>query len=1255
MMAFEPPSSREDFEIAVVCALPLELEAAVAALDQVWPDDTGSRLGKASGDHNYYVYGRMGPHNVVLTSLRIRAGQPTMGKVNAAIVASNLDLSYPGLSLVLLVGICGGVPKVGNKEILLGDVVISSSVVQYDFGRQYPHGFERKSGPQNSLSAPVKGNASVLSHLSMEFGRNGLRARTATFLKAIQAHHTKFALPDPASDKLFQSHYRHIHHVGNDCECQQHKEDSYQVCKEAMESPCHKLGCDGSYLVKRDRLAARLEAAASGAEPDADVFQPAIHVGEVATGDTVMKSGVGRDTIAERENVIAFEMEAAGIWEQVPCLVVKGVCDYADSHKSKNWQTYAAATAAAAAKGIAMLHTPTDKSIRRAMDTSLPESILPFTPDPQFVGGSDIFTWLSVMSRRGGERVALVGLGGIGKSQLAIQFAHAIRNKSHVFWVNASTWDTLESSYHDIAERLGLTTPGRAKSPTDTLRKVGNWLSREENGRWTVILDNFDDASILPAGDPQFTKLLPQASHGFVLITSRTSTAADKLTGSSFENLRQVPPMGEEEALELFRSRISNRDAFMEREARELVRLLGSVPLAISQATAYINRPAARMSVRGYADMLRGGDAQKSMKLLSTEYHERRRYAGASNAILTTWTVTLDKIQRERPRATDLLSLMSFFNPQSIPVWVLKSAYSYNARSLPRAKYRDTFSWAKTGRWHSWQKDRKTHHWDMNLDYNSRLWTEWVELEPGTKYRGGFRLLLNSYGQVAEQKRLASLYGEDIVFPFTLLGHTQAHDDSGSANDTTDAGTDEKLAADLETLMGYSLVAPSTVEGVLTMHPLVRTCTHMWLTRAGQIAQWKKRYMLAMTVYPRGRFTPDGSLSIHMEPLIQEEPGPDDAFGAYVWVMLAYHMRTEWYAKGNVDAAEKLLDRMIAVADKALGPYHSVTLRCLATRAESFYHQEKYDEATTLCEDICDRAAKVSYVGLDVVYQSMSIHASILRKRGRFAEAEKEFRTMVEEINKVYADGDDIILEYLALHVTAMVQADMFQEAGDLAVKLIREHWANRNGNVHIRSAIRVMGYEIWSVARSKEGEEVGELLRRIVEAVESVPETCRVFSYHTCDLFHVARFRWLRGQGREEEALAAMERGFELMASAIPLPCLEPPGLAEDFLEAQDQDEETRQSMLRKVIKSLDGRSGETFYESMANVARRLYIQGRTDECTMLLDAAARHITVSHGPDSKEVEWLTGLKEKLQYWQQLRASSVSVNSVSEKLSHISV
>ena len=69
-------------------------------------------------------------------------------------------------------------------------------------------------------------------------------------------------------------------------------------------------------------------------------------------GDTVMKSGSHRDEIAKRDGIIAFEMEGAGVWDYFPSIVIKGVCDYADSHKNKQWQPYAAATAAACTKAF---------------------------------------------------------------------------------------------------------------------------------------------------------------------------------------------------------------------------------------------------------------------------------------------------------------------------------------------------------------------------------------------------------------------------------------------------------------------------------------------------------------------------------------------------------------------------------------------------------------------------------------------------------------------------------------------------------------------------------------------------------------------------------------------------------------------------------------------------------------------------------------------------------------------------------------
>jgi nucleoside phosphorylase len=84
---------------------------------------------------------------------------------------------------------------------------------------------------------------------------------------------------------------------------------------------------------------------------------------QIASGDTVMKSAEDRDTIATRDNIIAFEMEGAGVWDNLPCVVIKGVCDYADSHKNKEWQSYAAATAASCMKAFLQEWVSADKSL----------------------------------------------------------------------------------------------------------------------------------------------------------------------------------------------------------------------------------------------------------------------------------------------------------------------------------------------------------------------------------------------------------------------------------------------------------------------------------------------------------------------------------------------------------------------------------------------------------------------------------------------------------------------------------------------------------------------------------------------------------------------------------------------------------------------------------------------------------------------------------------------------------------------------
>ncbi len=228
-------------------------------------------------------------------------------------------------------------PRADNREVLLGDVgQIGSHLVQYDFGKQYPDGFVRKNTVYDDLSSSNRDLRGLLAIFQTERGRKQLQ-RTAVFLKQLQTkalqkkYRVGYSYPGAAEDKLFESSYRHKHHVSPTCVCRDCHGRLDPVCDEIFDKSCNELGCDESYLVRRERVVMKLQPE----EDNGDEQQPMIHIGLIASGDKVMKSGEDRDAVATKEGIIAFEMEGAGVWEEIPCLVVKGVCDYADSHKNK--------------------------------------------------------------------------------------------------------------------------------------------------------------------------------------------------------------------------------------------------------------------------------------------------------------------------------------------------------------------------------------------------------------------------------------------------------------------------------------------------------------------------------------------------------------------------------------------------------------------------------------------------------------------------------------------------------------------------------------------------------------------------------------------------------------------------------------------------------------------------------------------------------------------------------------------------------
>jgi nucleoside phosphorylase len=335
------PESRDDFRVAIICALPLEADAVLDLFDQHYDND-GSKYGKQEGDTNTYTTGRFGPHDVVLVHM------PGMGVNNASMVASKIRLSFRKINLGLVVGICGGAPL--KQPIILGDVIISDSIVDFTNGRHYPDGIQARSGHLDAPGRPppeIRGLLSKFATISM---RQRLEDGIRQNLEGLCKKSNTARYPGVEHDRLFAASYRHMHRKEtspHECLCTLSRSNSDPVCSKALEDDCDALRCDVKALetpFRRDRLASASPA-------------PLVHIGTVAT-TTVMKSGEHRERIASKNNIIAFEMEGAGVWEHLPCIIIKGVCDYADSHKNKKWQDYAAATAASAARAFLHLGIP---------------------------------------------------------------------------------------------------------------------------------------------------------------------------------------------------------------------------------------------------------------------------------------------------------------------------------------------------------------------------------------------------------------------------------------------------------------------------------------------------------------------------------------------------------------------------------------------------------------------------------------------------------------------------------------------------------------------------------------------------------------------------------------------------------------------------------------------------------------------------------------------------------------------------------
>jgi nucleoside phosphorylase len=309
-------SNPSDYTVGWICAIATEYAAARCFLDEQHPSPDPTLIPR--NDDNHYTLGRVGEHNVVVAAL------PTgeYGLVSAASVARDMVRSFPNVRIGLMVGIGGGAPTPKN-DIRLGDVVISTpgggkgGVFQYDMGKALQ---DRGFKPTGFLNQPPRALLTALTGLKTQYEEgHDIGPTIDKILQTKKKMRKTYGRPDLDADVLYVSDFVHSD----------------------PEAECAAICGDDCETVRQRE--------ARDEEEDDD---PAIHYGLIASGNQVMKDASIRDRLATEQNVLCFEMEAAGLMNHFPCLVIRGICDYSDSHKNKRWQGYAAMTAAACAKDL---------------------------------------------------------------------------------------------------------------------------------------------------------------------------------------------------------------------------------------------------------------------------------------------------------------------------------------------------------------------------------------------------------------------------------------------------------------------------------------------------------------------------------------------------------------------------------------------------------------------------------------------------------------------------------------------------------------------------------------------------------------------------------------------------------------------------------------------------------------------------------------------------------------------------------------
>ncbi|KAH8587623.1 hypothetical protein B0O99DRAFT_733028 [Bisporella sp. PMI_857] len=311
--------------------------------------------------------------------------------------------------------------------------------------------------------------------------------------------------------------------------------------------------------------------------------------------------------------------------------------------------------------------------------------IVPFNRNPYFTGRNIQLAKLEEMAchESGTTKVAVTGLGGVGKTQLVIELMYRIKAKERkrsIIWIPATNKETLQQGYLKVVQQLGIAGSGKKKA--DVKRLVQDYLSRASAGQWLLVFDNADNIDMWTSetsSEQESSRLieyLPRSERGFIVFTTRDRKVAVKLAQN---NLVEVPEMDEDTATRLLQKCLINPNLASNRtDTNNLLKELTCLPLAIAQATAYINENA--IQITEYLSLLEDQE-EHVIDLLSKDFEDDGRYHNVKNPVATTWLISFEQIRHHDILAADYLSFMACIDSKNIPQSLLPAGQSQKRKT----------------------------------------------------------------------------------------------------------------------------------------------------------------------------------------------------------------------------------------------------------------------------------------------------------------------------------------------------------------------------------------------------------------------------------------------------------------------------------------------------------------------------------------------------------------------------------------------